>query len=118
MTTMEFLQISPGSAVETRDGKTIGHVSEAKDAHFKVHVSWRRDFWLPTSIVYRATEEAIMLAVPKSELSGYRMARPAPDEMDVAAPHVQGPFSDEEMLYQRRRMERQIEDQRTNDDGW
>ena len=38
--------IIEGLSVYTLDNKRLGSVAEVGDAYFRVHVRWRRDFWL------------------------------------------------------------------------
>lgn len=105
---VQQLQIEPGAAVETVDGHRLGHVSELMAAQFKVDAPWRRDYWLPTSIVNQVGVGYVVLGVAKDELTPYRMERPAPDEVDVATAHDDGLFSEREMQIQRERMEREL----------
>jgi hypothetical protein len=102
---LRAFRIRPGSIVRTADGQTAGHVGEVSGAHFKVAARWRRDYWLPTSIVDTADQDVVLLAVPKNELRAYQMERPDFGEMDTATGGAQALFSEAELLEQRARME-------------
>lgn len=108
MAVQQWLQIEPGFRVRTWDGQELGRVKELQGAHFKVDAPRRRDYWLPSSIVSRTGPGYLTLAVPAAGLDGYRMARPALDEVDIATVHAQGMFSEEELRQQSERMEREV----------
>lgn len=68
--------IHPGQPVYTFDNKRLGTVSETNDTHFKVHVRFRRDFWLARDQVAFIDEEIVGMFFRSDEAELYRLSNP------------------------------------------
>lgn len=104
-----------GAAVMAKDGEQVGKVSEISGSFFKVDAPMRRDFWLSVEYVGLCAPDKVQLAFEKKELGDHKLAgpgiEPAEDPMrEMARDAVI--LTDDELLEQRARMERELAEQR------
>ena len=65
--------IIQGLSVYTLDNKRLGSVAEVGDAYFRVHVRWRRDFWLARNqVAYVVAPSGCSSAPTKPNSTGWR----------------------------------------------
>jgi hypothetical protein len=104
-----------GAAVMTKDGERVGKVSEISGNFFKVDAPMRRDFWLSVDYVGLCAPDRVHLEFEKKELDEHKLTEPGlePEEdpmREMARDAVI--LTDEELLEQRARMERELAEQR------
>jgi len=103
----------PGLAVISDDGNRLGKVKEVSGSYFKVDVPMHRDYWLSAELIREEDNEAVVLEVPRKEVSDHRMAEPGIEPEDDPfrrLPHMPV-IKDEELEAQRARMEREVAEQ-------
>ncbi len=66
-----------GETVIASDGEILGDVVEVRDQHFKIGVSFRRDFWLDFANIDVIEQGAVCLTFPKDDLPDHKQNEPA-----------------------------------------
>jgi hypothetical protein len=66
-----------GEAVIASDGEILGDVVEVREHHFRIGVSFRRDYWLAFADISTIEQGAVCLNFPKDDLDGYKQREPA-----------------------------------------
>jgi hypothetical protein len=101
----------PGAAVVTCDGKKLGEVAETDGHYIKVDVRFGRDYWLKADYVVDEAGGRVTFGFEKKDLGAYRVDKPA-IAADPLVDQQDAIISGEEQVEQRRRMERELEEQR------
>lgn len=94
--------------VFTADGDQFGYVKEVHGGYFKIDVPMAVDYWLSATYIAESTLDRVTLSLNKDELSEHRLSAPGIETQE----HSEGVISDADMLTQRERMERELEEQR------
>ncbi|MEX2080407.1 MAG: hypothetical protein WEC33_02235 [Dehalococcoidia bacterium] len=109
-------QLSPpevGARVYTLDRDDLGTVKEVSGSSFKIDAPWARDYWLSCEYIGETEPGSVQLVLVKNRLGDYKLAQPADAAGALSDGVRDGLISDAEMDEQRRRMEVELEDQRT-----
>ena len=72
--------ITEGLPVYTLDNKRLGSVADVGDAYFRVHVRWRRDFWLARNQVVYVDDRSVGMLFRADEAELYRLAKPSEED--------------------------------------
>lgn len=72
--------ITEGLPVYTLDNKRLGSVAEVGDAYFRVHVRWRRDFWLARNQVAYVDDRSVGMLFRADEAELYRLPKPSEED--------------------------------------
>ena len=67
-----------------------------------------KDHWLSTAYIAESTLDRVTLSRPRAEIDEHRLSAPGIEGQE----HTEGVISDVDMLTQRERMERELEEQR------
>ena len=81
--------ITVGTPVYSRDGETLGTVTEAAAHTFKVNAPRRPDYWLAVGLVEHATAERVVVAFDANQLGHYQLEQPE-DALDPRRTHLAG----------------------------
>jgi hypothetical protein len=106
------MQPQAGADVVTLDGDTLGKVKEVRGSYFKVDVRWGRDFWLSFDELRHCEPDRVSLVLVKNQVDEYKLSKPATAEAYTDAAH-DVLISDAEREEQRRKMESDLERQRS-----
>jgi len=105
--------VYPGADVLTADGAVLGTVKEVSDISFKVDARLAPDFWLGRDYVLESTAERVVMSFDRDHLEAYKLgSKGTPEDEASQRALVETPFSEEEQLDQRIRMERELAQQR------
>ena len=94
--------------VFTSDGEQFGYVKEIQGGYFKLDVPMALDYWLSRAYIADSTLDRVTLSLNKNEVEEHRLSAPGLEGRE----HSEGVISDADMLSQRERMERELEEQR------
>jgi hypothetical protein len=105
--------ITTGSLVLTRDGAELGKVKNVSARSFKVDAPMQKDYWLARDLVTSSDDVAVILDVPASSISEHRADTPdlSPGEDPFEFIQAKPAITNEELLDQRARMERELAEQ-------
>ncbi|MEO9256688.1 MAG: hypothetical protein ABI305_14220 [Tepidiformaceae bacterium] len=65
-----------GASVRTRDGASLGTVSELSSTSFKVDAPHARDYWLSSEFVLEASSAGVELDFDEDKLDDYKLDGP------------------------------------------
>ena len=94
--------------VFTREGEQFGYVKEVQGGYFKIDVPLAKDYWLSTAYIAESTLDRVTLSLAKAEIEEHRLSAPGIEGQE----HPEGVITDVDILTQRERMERELEEQR------
>ena len=105
--------LSTGTAVMTKDGARLGSVKEVTAKCFKVDAPFHKDYWLSNDLVETTNDTGIVLELTAASVAEHEMDRPElmPDEDPFDTMPAEPIISDEELLEQRAKMERELAEQ-------
>jgi len=105
-TTMHRPQV--GDSVWTSDGNQFAYVKELHGDYFKLDVPMAEDYWLSCTHISDYRDGKVTLKFPRSEADGHKLSEPGTEQPVEAT----GVISQEDMVDQRERMERELAAQR------
>lgn len=105
--------LSTGAAVMTKDGARLGSVKEVTAKCFKVDAPFHKDYWLSMDLVETTNDTGIVLELTAAGIADHQMDGPelVAEEDPFKSMPMQPVISDEELLEQRARMERELAEQ-------
>lgn len=107
--------IAMGAGVLTRDGSALGSVKEITARSFKVDAPFHKDYWLPRDCITSCDNNSVVLSLAAASISEYQMDAPELDETEDPFKAISDkPLSEQELLDQRARMERELAEQSRN----
>jgi hypothetical protein len=98
-----------GDAVYSADGDQFAYVKEVRGDYFKLDVPMAQDYWLACTHISGIADGQVRLRFVKSELDDHRLEAPPLEQVATADAGI---LSNEEMVDQRERMERELAAQR------
>lgn len=74
----QFLQITVGTPVYTRDDVKLGTVKEVRGECFKVDAPMRPDYWLAADgVAVAAPDQIVTLKIDNPDIADYKISEPA-----------------------------------------
>ena len=103
----------PGVAVICSDGARLGTVKETAGSFFKIDAPLHRDFWLSERLVKARDESGLLLDIPRNAVAEHRLDEPGLEPSEDPFEKIAGNvvLTEEELLQQRARMERELAEQ-------
>ena len=113
MSTYNSQTLSAGAAVMTKDGTHLGSVKEVTAKCFKVDAPFHKDYWLSMDFVETTNDTGVVLELSAASVAEHRLDSPelAMDEDPMQAIVAKPVITDDELLEQRAKMERELAEQ-------
>lgn len=105
----------PGEPVLAASGEYLGSVIEVSGSYFKVDAPMKRDYWLSCEYVAEHGTDGVRLSFSKGGVEEHKLSEPGLEPQEDPMREITRDtviLSDDEMLEQRARMERELAEQR------